>query len=261
MQPLKALWKDLKAAGKIGLGLALRHPSGWLGQRVHCVPVAGVGPMWARFEDSDASVLRQVFAGRSYDLARYPQQHARVRAALERIVAAGKRPVIVDAGANIGASAVWFALRYPEAMVVAVEPDPANLEIARRNVARFANVVLAPAAIGGQRGMVNVVTLGAGEATRTERGKGGETPILTVADAKALAGPGAELLAVKVDIEGFEADLFAHNLEWIDEISVLMIELHDWMLPGQHSSGPLQRAVLNRGFEMLVRGESVFFIR
>ncbi len=260
MRPLKALWKDLKAARKVGLGLALRHPSGWLGQRVHCVRVPDVGPMWARFQDSDASVLRQVFAGRSYDLARFPQ-HARVRAAMERIVAAGKRPVIVDAGANIGASAVWFALRYPEAMVVAVEPDPSNLEIARRNVARFANIVLAPAAIGGQSGLANVVTQGSGEATRTERGSGGETPILTIADAKALAGPGAELLAVKVDIEGFEADLFAHNLEWIDEISALMIELHDWMLPGQHSSGPLQRAVLDRGFEMLVRGESVFFVR
>lgn len=260
MSPLKLLWKDLKAVGKIGPDLALRHFSGWLGKRLHRVQVPRVGPMWVRFQGSDASVLRQVFAGRAYDLSRY-RQHAQLRAAIDKIVAAGRRPLILDAGANIGASSVWFALRYPEAVVVAVEPDPANLEIARRNIARFPNIVLAPAAIGGESGAVNVLAHKSGEATRTERAMSGETPILTVADAVALAGPATELLIAKVDIEGFEADLFAHNLDWIDGISALLIELHDWMLPGQHSSASLQRAMFNRGFEMLVRGECVFFVR
>ena len=35
----------------------------------------------------------------------------------------GKRPLIVDAGANIGASAAFFAMTYPTAKIVAIEPE------------------------------------------------------------------------------------------------------------------------------------------
>ena len=44
------------------------------------------------------------------------------------------------------------------------------------------------------------------------------------------------LLLVKVDIEGFERDLFADNLDWIDATPLLVIELHDWMIPGRANS-------------------------
>jgi hypothetical protein len=37
---------------------------------------------------------------------------------------------------------------------------------------------------------------------------------------------------VKIDIEGFEDDLFSRNTDWVDLFPVLIIELHDWMLPG-----------------------------
>jgi cephalosporin hydroxylase len=35
--------------------------------------------------------------------------------------------VIVDAGANVGMSAVYFANRFPSAEVIAIEPEPSNL--------------------------------------------------------------------------------------------------------------------------------------
>jgi FkbM family methyltransferase len=38
----------------------------------------------------------------------------------------GQTPLILDLGANIGASAVWFAVRYPAAHIVAFEPHPDN---------------------------------------------------------------------------------------------------------------------------------------
>jgi hypothetical protein len=44
-------------------------------------------------------------------------------------------------------------------------------------------------------------------------------------------------------------------------VSVLMIEPHDWMLPGQYSSAGFQRAVAQERFEMLISGENLFFVR
>lgn len=54
---------------------------------------------------------------------------------------------IVDGGANIGLTAIQFASHYPEAEIIAVEPEPANYELLVRNTAGFAKVRPVQAAI------------------------------------------------------------------------------------------------------------------
>ncbi len=45
-----------------------------------------------------------------------------------------------DAGGNVGYSAVLFALRYPNAKIVSIEPDIHNYHMALMNTARFPNI-------------------------------------------------------------------------------------------------------------------------
>src|SRR5262245_2111203 len=81
---------------------------------------------------SDAAVLNQVFSERQYGLTSLPcweEIARRYRALLDE----GRRPLIVDAGANIGAAAIWFSIMFPEALIVAIEPAPANVALLRRN--------------------------------------------------------------------------------------------------------------------------------
>jgi MinD-like ATPase involved in chromosome partitioning or flagellar assembly len=40
--------------------------------------------------------------------------------------------VILDCGANIGISTVYFAQRYPQALVIALEPNQANFELCQK---------------------------------------------------------------------------------------------------------------------------------
>lgn len=57
--------------------------------------------------------------------------------------------VIFDIGANIGAAAVYFAARYPQARVYCFEPLPENVELLRRNVAPFGDrVTVVPVGLG-----------------------------------------------------------------------------------------------------------------
>ena len=35
---------------------------------------------------------------------------------------------------------------------------------------------------------------------------------------------------IKLDIEGYENEIFKNNYDWIDKFKVLIIETHDWML-------------------------------
>jgi len=45
--------------------------------------------------------------------------------------------LIVDCGANVGYSTVYFLTRYPRAKVIAVDPDPDNYALLEANVAPY----------------------------------------------------------------------------------------------------------------------------
>ena len=94
---------------------------------------AGNRPLHYRPGSSDEGVIRQIFANREYDLARL-RRHEEIGRFFRDQFTQGRRPLIIDAGANIGASAAYFALTYPTAIIAAIEPDLGNFELLRRNV-------------------------------------------------------------------------------------------------------------------------------
>ena len=65
----------------------------------------------------------------------------------------------------------------------------------------------------------------------------------------------------KVDIEGFEGQLFSNNTQWMDKFYLIALEVHDWMLPKQGISKNFLSAhsKLNRDFYL--RGDTVFSIK
>lgn len=222
------------------------------------VPVR-IGPwrLWVRGGESDFHALRQTLRDKEYAVgvaAFRDQLDARYRA----ILRAGGRPVIVDAGANVGGASLWFASLYPEAAVLAVEPDPGNLAILHRNVGAVPNVHVLEAAIGAEPGFVALSGAGAGWATQTRRAQAG-LPVITVAQAAASIADGV-LFQVKVDIEGFEADLFAANTGWLDAVEAVYLEPHDWLMPGAGTSLSFQQAMARRPFAMLLKGENLIYV-
>ncbi|WP_174263584.1 FkbM family methyltransferase [Hyphomicrobium sp. CS1BSMeth3] len=229
--------------------------------------LAGIGELTVRTRDSDMDVLRQVFVERQYDIGDGAHREW-LRRRYERILSEGGTPIVIDAGANIGAASLWFSQQYPLARVIAVEPDRENVEICRKNVAGRSNIEVRLDAIGGTSGRVAVLAVDDGmswgvQTTRADAAvaEHGSVGVVTVADIMKAAGDGAELFLVKVDIEGFEDDLFRHNTEWLDDVSALYIETHDSLFPGQGKSIPLQRAIFDQGFEILLRGETMTFLR
>ncbi|HWM21978.1 MAG TPA: FkbM family methyltransferase [Ilumatobacteraceae bacterium] len=217
--------------------------------------------MTLRLDNSDANVFRQVFRYREYDLTG-TGQWPRIRTAYEAMLAAGQRPIIIDAGANVGASTLFFATTYPEATVLAVEPDVENIEMCRLNTRGCPNVRVIRAGLGGEIGRVELLGGENGSwSITTERSTEGSTELVTVPQLLEQEGEGSALFMVKIDIEGFESDVFETAEKWIDQPAVLFIEIHDWMLPGRYTSVAVQRAVAPQGFEMLTIGENTAYIR
>ena len=48
--------------------------------------------------------------------------------------------LIIDAGANIGYASVYFAIKYPNAKIIALEPSEENFQLLQRNVRNYPNV-------------------------------------------------------------------------------------------------------------------------
>jgi FkbM family methyltransferase len=222
-----------------------------------------LGEINIRPYDSDMSVLRQVFIRKDYDLSRFIQMES-VKQTYDDLLRRGVSPVIIDAGANIGAASLWFSNLFPQAKIIAIEPDAMNAELCRRNCAGRPNIQIVQAAIGSSQGTVKIKKANHDNdswSIQTERDDGNGVPIVTIAELLKNDTDNSNPLIVKIDIEGFEKDLFVSGTEWLSRVSLLIIELHDWMLPGQKTSLPFQKSLNSCKFDMMISGENLVFIK
>jgi FkbM family methyltransferase len=250
---------NLADARAFGLGVLNRHFKKHSNDPLMTVKIQGVGQVHIRAGESDIATLRQVFLGGEYDLSHPEHLKNRVLARYRQIIDQGSTPIIADIGANIGSASLWFKQQFPEAAVVAVEPDPDNAAVLKRNLSGRPLVTVVEAAIGATAGFVALENRSSGWAVQTKRADTG-IPIVTVDDVLAQVPNGTSFI-VKIDIEGFESDLFKANLDWIARAYVVMIEPHDWMLPGQMTSRAFQQAMAAHPFEMFIRGENILYVR
>jgi FkbM family methyltransferase len=195
--------------------------------------------VWAREDTSDRAAFDEVFGG-AYDvsLAEPPE-------------------LVLDLGANVGYAAVAFALRWPDAHVVAVEPEPANVRLLRRNVEGL-DVEVVEAAVWPHEARLELEDPGKGRwAFRVDESSAGSVRAATVP--QLLAGRTAGL--VKMDVEGSELAIFSGDTGWLEAVDVLAIELHDRYRPGCRDAvvGALERAW--PGFVEERLGDTVVFRR
>ena len=65
---------------------------------------------------------------------------------------------------------------------------------------------------------------------------------------------------MKVDIEGAEKDLFRSNTEWVAVTPIIIVELHDWLLPKGGTSRPFLQCVSKLDRDFVYLGEDVYSI-
>lgn len=223
-------------------------------------------PMFYRQGSCDEAVIRQIFGTHDYSLNRFKRFAEIQEFVARRSEQTGKRPLILDAGANIGASAVYFSLNFPTAVVAAVEPDLSNFQLLARNVSGL-DIEPHLAAVGSERGRMQVVDPGESFwGFRTERvgegeqSQGMEVPSQPINDIYESFASRCFPFIAKIDIEGGEADLFSANTEWVARTPILMMELHDWMLPKQGSSAGFLRCIAGLNRDFMHVGENIFSI-
>lgn len=249
------LMKDVRHLGVPVLGRFVNRTNSSGLQKVN----TRYGDYWIRPSETDLNVIRQVYFQNSYDFSKFPQGE-RIRNHYNSLLEQRKVPVVIDAGANIGVASRYFSTVFPEARIFAIEPDPRTVAICRLNTEVASHVEVLEAAIGSEAGSVTVESFeGHAWATQTSRSDDG-LGIVTVPDIVGRVARG-ELFMVKVDIEGFESDLFQANTSWIDDAFVVVVEPHDWMFPEKGTSQSLQNAMCSRGRDLIVSGENLIWVK
>lgn len=194
-------------------------------------------------DDDDWIQIEHIFFHDEFDLA--PTGRKRAIAALyDRILADGSTPLIVDLGANIGLASAYFGREYPKARIVAVEPEPTNIAVAKKNLPASATMIAA--AIGSRSGRAGLQDQGRNCAFQVVEGD--SIDVVTVPE---ILPDDATPFLIKIDIEGYEQDLFAENLDWVDRFPILLIELHDWMRPGEQVTRNFVKAIAARDRDLM----------
>jgi hypothetical protein len=104
---------------------------------------------------ADERSIRSVLERRQYDIS-----HLRRRNELleihRQIGAKGRTPLIVDLGANIGASALYFNHVWPGSEIAAVEPSPENFLLLAENTKAKPNIRAIHAGIASSDGSLSI---------------------------------------------------------------------------------------------------------
>lgn len=135
-------------------------------------------------------------------------------------------PYIIDCGANIGLSVLYLKQQFPQATIVAFEPDPANFEYLQKNVAAYklVNVELRNEAIWTQEGSMSFVSDGTlGSKLGNTLSQGGQVSVRTVRLKDYLSRP---VDFLKMDIEGAEYEVLKDCADQLSMVTNLFIEYH-----------------------------------
>lgn len=221
-------------------------------------------PFWLRANRSDHSIFWQSIVRQQYDLSGFPQLRE-IEKRAQKMLAAGKVPVIIDGGANIGLSLRTFAHDFPFAHVVAVEPDSENLRVLRANAKDVATPhTIVQAGIAARSGHCRVVSRYRGSAGLQTACCEADHPdairTCTVPELTAMV-PGGVPWIVKLDIEGAQDELFSVHTEWVGTADLIILELDDWAFPWSGSSVNFFRALSRYRFDYLLADELILAFR
>jgi FkbM family methyltransferase len=203
-------------------------------------------PVQLRTGTADKDAFQQVFVDGEHD-----------------IVIARPPTTILDVGAQIGLASVRFATRWPNAHILAVEPERSNFELLCQNVAPYPHISPVWGGLWPRKGWLSLVnpdkSTWGWRAVEDDNHTATSLPAVTAPELLA-ALPGGRADLVKIDIEGSEVAVFRDGPTlWLESVETLMIELHDRFQPGCRAA--LDTALAGRGFIETRSGEYIVLHR
>ncbi len=171
-------------------------------------------PVWLRPTGGDIFIFHEIFLDRIYDIP-------------ENVVSANVG-TIVDLGAHIGLTTLFFLNTYPNARVMCVEPNPTNVALLGRNLKNHASqTAIIAGAAGGTFGDAGLDMSGATWQASLKTTSSNMQTISVFPMTHIMNQMGWDHIDIlKIDIEGSEKQVLEQCDSWIERVDVILIELH-----------------------------------
>ncbi|MEM3290572.1 MAG: FkbM family methyltransferase [Candidatus Micrarchaeaceae archaeon] len=122
--------------------------------------------------------------------------------------------IVIDAGANIGDYTVKASNTVKEVMVIAIEPNPDNIEIIKQNlyINKLKNVKVLNFALSNVTGFANLVGDSVGASIMQDNENSLMVQTITIEDLLRTYCPPGRDVVLKMDIEGAEELVFSNPI-------------------------------------------------
>lgn len=197
-----------------------------------------------RKNTSDYKVFKQIFLYREYDI-NYPLNPK----------------LIIDAGANTGFSTLFFAKKFPNAVIYAVEPEKSNYITLVHNTKKYKNIKCINKGLWNKNAFLKIENPNDNKWSfflkEVDNKEDADVEVITVDEI--LKDSGLKKIDIfKVDIEGAEKELFSSNYKgWVSSLRMLIIELHDEKNKG--CSETVSNVMQNYSYKHCAFGENWIF--
>lgn len=149
-------------------------------------------------------------------------------------------------------------MRFPEARIIAIEPEETNYELLCKNTENIKNILALKTGLWNKEVNLEIKDIGLGKfgfiVEEVEEGKGIKSESIN----SLMLKYNIEFIDIlKLDIEGSEKEVFEKNNEWLKKVGILVIELHDRMKEGCAKS--LFTVLTNYDYDFELSGENLIF--
>lgn len=209
----------------------------------------------------DLTMIYQIFYNEDYDIKKFIRHEEIYEFYSSCIKIKKKIPLIIDCGGNIGLATKYFSKTFFQSKIVCIEPNENNIDQAKKNNKNSPNIDFLKAAVGSvnSEGKIDDYSRPNSMFQVTIKKKG-DFPIISINSILKRYQKFVPFI-IKIDIEGFESELFSKNTEWIDMFPLVIIELHDWMLPKTANSHNFLKEISKLDRDFLYFNENIFSIK
>jgi len=142
---------------------------------------------------------------------------------------------IIDGGAYVGYTSIFFATQFPGAQIIAIEPDAENYKLLKDNTSNYSNITAINAALSSKEGRAEICNAGAAHwARKFKRFDAANLNLkehciqaITV-DSIIDKAEANDQIVVKLDIEGAEDEVMLSSGDggWMGKVAEVCVEIH-----------------------------------
>jgi len=148
-----------------------------------------------------------------------------------KFISGEKNISIVDCGANIGLSTIYLKMNFPDAHIVAFEPDPNIYAALKYNIGSFGykDIVCKNEAVSNVAGVVNFWLEGGHSGMIIDEDNAKKAARIKSTRLKSVLNDYERVTFLKIDIEGEEVNVIPDIADQLKKVDYLFLEYHSFL--------------------------------